>query len=260
MGRSLFGQDPAGYDAARPGHPQRVYDVVAERCGLRQGTAVLEIGPGTGQATRRLLELGADPLVAVEPDLALAEFLRSATGGQARIVAAPLEEAELEADAFDLATAASSFHWVYEPVGLAKVVTALRANGWWAMWWTLFGQPGRKDAFMKAVDHLFVDLPGSPSGGSGSGRPSFALDAFARLGALAQAGFRDLHHELITWPFSWDTAGIRGLYSTFSPIRSLDSQRREALLDEVARVAEREFGGRVERTLTTALYTARKGG
>ena len=257
-GRSLFGQDAAGYDAARPGHPKRVYDILVERCGLRQGTAVLEIGPGTGQATRRLLELGADPLVAVEPDPALAEFLAHATGRRVTIVGSPLEEADLETCAFGLATAASSFHWVDEPVGLAKIVASLRPGGWWAMWWTLFGQPGRKDAFMAAVDHLFEDLPSSPSGGSGSGRPSFALDAYERLGALAQAGFPNLHHELITWPFSWDTGGIRGLYGTFSPIRSLDERRREALLDEVARVAEHEFGGRVERMLTTSLYTARK--
>ena len=144
-GRSLFGQDPAGYDAARPGHPKRVYDILVERCGLRQGTAVLEIGPGTGQATRRLLELGADPLVAVEPDPALAEFLAHATGGRVddRGLARSRKRSS-RPDAFDLAAAASSFHWVDEPVGLAKIVASLRPGGWWAMWWTLFGEPGRR--------------------------------------------------------------------------------------------------------------------
>jgi SAM-dependent methyltransferase len=257
-GRNLFGEDAAGYDAARPGHPARVYELLVERCGLGPGTAVLEVGPGTGQATRRLLELGADPLVAVEPDPALAEFLLRATGGRPRIVASPLEDAELEPGAFDLATAASCFHWVDEPVGLAKIAGALRTDGWWAMWWTLFGEPGVKDEFMEAVDHLFADLPRSPTGARESGRPSFALDVDARLTALTQAGFRDLDHHLIPWPFEWDASGIRGLYSSFSPIRSLDAERREALLDEVARIAERDFGGRIGRRLTTSLYLARK--
>ena len=57
---------------------------------------------------------------------------------------------------------------------------------------------------------------------------------------------------------SWDTGGIRALYGSFSPILRLDDDRREALLDEIARVAERDFDGHVERTLTTSLYTARK--
>lgn len=257
-GRSLFGGDAAGYDAARPGHPEQVYEILVERCGLGPGAAVLEIGPGTGQATRKLLELGADPLVVVEPDAALAEFLAGATSGRPRIVASPLEDAELEADAFDLAAAASCFHWVDERKGLAKIAAALRMDGWWAMWWTLFGEPGIKDAFMQAVDPLFAELPHSPSGGSGSPRRSFALDVDARRAALEEAGFRDLDHQLVKWPFSWDATGIRGLYASFSPIRSLDEARREALLDEVARIAEQDFAGRVDRTLTTSLYTARK--
>jgi len=71
-GRRLFGADPIAYESARPGHAERVYELLVGRCGLRPGTNVLEIGPGTGQATRRLLDLGASPLVALEPDPALA--------------------------------------------------------------------------------------------------------------------------------------------------------------------------------------------
>jgi SAM-dependent methyltransferase len=257
-GRRLFGSDPAAYDRARPGHAERVYEVLVERCGLGPGTTVLEIGPGTGQATRRLLELGADPLVAVEPDPSLASYLSSATGGRADVRVAPLEDVDLPAETFDLAVAASSFHWIDEAVGLGRLRDALRPGGWVALWWTLFGEGDRKDAFMLAVDPLFVDLAQSPSSGWDTGRPAFALDVDARRAALAQAGFEDLSHERARWPASWDTAGIRGLYGTFSPIRRLDDDRREAFLDEVARIAERVFGGRVERTLTTSLYTARK--
>ena len=55
---------------------------------------------------------------------------------------------------------------------------------------------------------------------------------------------------------TWDTTGIRALYGTFSPIARLDESRRTEILDGVARIAERDFGGRVERTLVTSLYTA----
>ena len=256
-GRRLFGIDPAAYDSARPGHAERVYEVLAERCGLAPGTGVLEVGPGTGQVTRRLLDLGANPLVAIEPDPALAGYLQESLGGRVDLRMVPLEEAELPADVFDLAVAASSFHWVEEEPGLAKVFAALRPGGWLALWWTLFGDGGEPDAFITATSPLLADLHSSPSGGQ-EGRPPHARDSEARQASLREAGFEDLEHELIAWRAGWDSAGIRALYGTFSPIARLDNERRTEILDGVARIAELEFGGQVERTLSTALYTARR--
>lgn len=255
-GRRLFGIDPAGYDRARPGHPARVYDVLMERCGLRPRAGVLEIGPGTGQATRQLLDLGADPLVAVEPDPALARYLGESLGDRVDVRVAALEDVELSAATFDLAVAASSFHWVEESEGLSRVFAALRPGGWVALWWTLFGDD-QQDAFMTAIVPLFVGLARSPSSGR-QGRPRFALDVEARLAGLSRAGFEQLEHELIRWSAMWDTAGIRALYATFSPISRLAQVRRDEFLDAVAHVAEHEFGGRIERTLRTSLYTARR--
>jgi len=256
-GRGLFGGDPRGYDAARPGHPARVYEVLAERCGLGQGTAVLEIGPGTGQATRRLLDLGARPLVALEPDPALAAFLAETFGRRVDARTVTLEEADLPAATFDLAVAASSFHWVGEQAGLAKVFEALRPGRWWAMWWTLFGDDSRPDPFSEAIDPIMKVLASSPHEGT-AGRPRYPLDVEARTAALAKAGFERCEHELLSWEHEWDTAGIRALFATFSPIARLDEPRRREVLDNVARVASDEFGGHVNKPLLTSLYVARK--
>ena len=70
FGRVAFGDDPGSYHVTRPGYPLR------ERCHLAPGTATFEIGAGTGTATRRLLDFGAKPLLATEPDLGLAALLR----------------------------------------------------------------------------------------------------------------------------------------------------------------------------------------
>jgi SAM-dependent methyltransferase len=256
-GRRLFGLDPAGYDAARRGHPDRLYEILVERCGLRAGAAVLEVGPGTGQATRRLLQLGASPLVAVEPNDALAAYLASVTGHRVEIVDAPLEEATLPVASFDLATAASSFHWVDKAVGLARLRDALRPDGWVALWWTVFGDATRDDPFREAIDPLMSQLQRSPSE-AGAGRPPFASDGGARVSALEAAGFEDVLPQRLEWEHSWDTEGIRGLIATFSPVLSLEHEQREALLDGVARIADADFGGRVTKPVVTALYTARK--
>ena len=255
-GRRVFGEDPAGYDAARPGHAEEVYAILSDRCGLGPGSKVVEIGPGTGQATRRLLALGAGPLVALEPDPALAAFLRDALGGRIEIRESTLEATDLEDD-FDLAAAASSFHWVDEDVGLARIRDALRAGGWVALWWTAFGDARRPDPFRHAVDPLMRDLARSPSQAKDDG-PPFAHDGEARVAALERAGLDSIEPRRIEWTHTWDTAGIRGLFATFSPVRVLAPDRREALLDEIGRIADEEFGGRVTKPVVTALYTARK--
>ena len=258
-GRRLFGSDPAAYDLARPGHAERVYDVLVERCGLEQGTHVLEVGPGTGQATRRLLDLGANPLVAIEPDPALADHLEGRLDGRVDVRRVALEDADLPANEFDLAVAASSFHWVEEELGLAKIFTAVRPGRWFAMWWTLFGDGDNPDAFIAATSPLLEGLAASPTRGI-EGRPPHALDTEARLGALEVAGFELGTHELATWNARWDAKGIRALYGTVSPIARLDDAQRTKILDGVAQIAEADFGGRVDRTLRTSLYTARRPG
>jgi SAM-dependent methyltransferase len=256
-GRRLFGTDPAAYNRGRPGHAERVYEVLVERCGLGPGSAVLEIGPGTGQATKRLLALGAERLVAVEPDPVLATYLCGTQGNRVELVATTLESARLPEAVFDLAAAASSFHWVEEPVGLTQIFATLRPEGWIALWWTLFGEGDQPDTFIDATTPLLEGLETSPTRGE-EGRPAHALDGERRVAALESAGFVDVEHELVRWEASWDSAGIRALYGTFSPILRLEPPRRNEILDEVERIARDEFGGRVSRRLTTSLYTAQR--
>ena len=52
---------------------------------------------------------------------------------------------------------------------------------------------------------------------------------------------------------------IRALYATYSPVSRLEPGPRDALLDAVTEIAARDFGGRVELHLVTAMYTARLG-
>ena len=211
-GRQLFGADPAAYDLGRPGHSPLVYEVLVERCGLGPGASVIEVGPGTGQATRRLLELGADPILVVEPNPSLAEYLEELYGDRLELARASLEEANLEPRRFDLAAAASSFHWVDEPVGLARLFTVLRPGGWCAIWSTLFGDGYPPDPFIVATSPLLDGLDTSPTKGE-DGRPRHALDRERRVAALVDAGFVDVEHELARWEAQWDPEGIRALYA-----------------------------------------------
>ena len=162
-GRCAFGGDPDGYNRARPGYPQRIYDILGSRCELQPGTRTFEIGPGTGQASRDLTRLGASPLVLIEPDQRLADFLRrefrpTPADSVIEVRNATFEDVDLPAASFDLGVAATSFHWLPVLPALQKVARLLRPGGWWAMWWTVFGDPLRPDAFHLATQGVLGKL------------------------------------------------------------------------------------------------------
>jgi SAM-dependent methyltransferase len=255
FGRTAFGGDAAGYDAIRPPYPDWVYRVLCERCGLATGTATLEIGAGTGTAARRLLELGANPLVAVEPDARLAAYLRKACPNPAlRVLVEPFETAALDDATFDLGVSATSFHWLEENTAMGKVARVLRHGGWWAMVWNVFGDDSRPDPFHDATRNLLAG-PASPSAGQ-AGVP-FALDAPARLAALEQAeAFEAIEHQSSRWSLILDPDQTVALYATYSNVTARAD--RAQLLAELRRIAIGQFGGRVVRNMTTVLYTARR--
>ena len=255
FGRQAFGSDPAGYDAARPAYPDWVFEVLRERCGLDPKVTVFEIGPGTGTATRRLLELGANPLVAVEPDDRLAIFLREAIADAAlTVVNSTFEEAVLPEASFDLGLSATSFHWLDEDLALAKVAKLLRPGGWWAMVWNVFGDQHRLDPFHEATK-ILLDGPVSPSAGAGD--VPFALDADARLAALERThAFDSIEYQTSPWSLVLDPDQTIALYATYSNINVRPD--REAVLAELGRVARDQFHGHVIRNMVTSLYVARR--
>jgi SAM-dependent methyltransferase len=255
FGRQAFGRDPAGYDAARPAYPDWVFDFLRERCGLVPNAATFEIGAGTGTATRRLLELGANPLLAVEPDDRLAAFLRKTIPDKAlKVVVAPFEEAVLQEVSFDLGLSATAFHWLNEDFALTKVAKLLRPGGWWVMLWNVFGDSCRPDPFHEATKSL-VNKPLSPS--AGNGEMPFALDAEARLAALERTDvFDNVEHRTSAWSLVLDPDQTVALYASYSNINIRPD--REDVLSELRRIARDEFQGSVTRNMVTSLYVARR--
>jgi SAM-dependent methyltransferase len=254
-GRVAFGDDPAGYHAARPAYPAWVFETLHDRCGLKDGAAIFEIGPGTGIATRRLLDLGASPLVTIEPDQRLAAYLRGKNPDQALVVeVSTFEDAALPERAFDLGVSATAFHWLDEKTALAKIASLLRPGGWWAMLTNVFGDDNRPDPFHDATKQL-LSGPSSPSAGAGS--VPFALDRKAREAAIVGAGaFEGFENWSSAWSLSLDADQTVALYSTFSNIsRRCD---RSAVLAELRRIAAEQFGDHVVRNMITSLSIAKR--
>ena len=259
--RRVFGRDPATYDRVRPRYPDRVFAILEERCGLGPGTSVFEIGPGTGIATRELLRRGAGPMTLVEPDARMARYLGASLGRarrRATIVVVPFEKAPLPEATFDLGVAATSFHWLPERAALRKVARALRPGGWWAAWSNSTGAPPLATPFQRAIQPLYRRL--SPRGRLPT-RTAALVERRARLRALRSVDrFEEIAFEEIAWSRSLGTADLRTLWGTFSEIATLPVRSRNRFLDDLARIADEQFGGRVELPMRTRMYTARRVG
>jgi SAM-dependent methyltransferase len=201
MGRLAFGDDPEAYHSARPDYPEWVFEVLCRRCGLAEGKSVFEIGAGTGKATAPLLALGANPLVAIEPDDRLANFLEQhSTSPGLRVVKQPFEDANLGVATLDLGTSATAFHWLDEAAALPKIARALRPGGWWAPFWNIAGDRDREDPFHEATRALLSAGPASPSSNDPKSRLEFGADVTARLAALrATEAFDLIDYELRYW-------------------------------------------------------------
>jgi SAM-dependent methyltransferase len=253
-GRHLYGGDPSGYADGRPGYPARVYDLLAES-GLQPGCRVVEIGPGTGLATRRLLAAGAH-VTAVEANPKMAAYLQRTCGQQGLdIVGRSFEDAGLAADSYDLAVAATSYHWVAQPTGWQALIRALRPGGWAVIWWMLFDDPTSPDAFDLASQSV---LGGSPTIPAGAGPVPFQMDVAARTAEMAGAGLADVSAELIKSRQVLTASQVRHLYATLAIVLRRPRPEQARLLDRLEQLVYQRFGGSVERWFLTTVYRARK--
>ena len=256
-GRHLFGRDAHVYEAGRPQYPDAVYEVLERRCGLTSGCRVLEVGPGTGLVTRRLLEAGAS-VVAIEPDPALAAYLHAALRHDAvEVFESPLESAAVEDGAFDLALAATSFHWVDQKVGLGKLRRAIGPGGSVALWWTLYRDPRATDEFSRAVEGILG--PNTRGAFDEPGRPPFQLDVEHRLRDMRRWGhFEHLEATIIETTLALRAVQARALYGSMATVLRRDPDEQTAILDSIEGLVESVFSGSVERRFVTALYTGRR--
>jgi SAM-dependent methyltransferase len=261
--RELFGTDVAAYDAGRPGYPDRVYEMLQERDCLGPKSRVAEIGPGTGQATARLLDAGCS-VVAVEISDEMAGRLRAKLDHRSLDVkVGAFEEVALEPDSFDLVAAAISFHWVPTQAGLQRGADLLRSGGWMALWWNSYGDPARPDPFNEAlvpilreVAPALLDVPGA---GSGTAVTAYALDVDAKVAEIDASGrFGPVEHEVIPWTGRHGVKEVRAMFASFSPWLALPPDQRTLALDALQALAAGEFNGIVERPYLTSMFLARK--
>jgi SAM-dependent methyltransferase len=134
------------YDAGRPGYPAVLLDLLPPLAGRR----VVELGAGTGLATRRLVAARAE-VVATDLGPRMLGRLR-ANLPAVPVAVARAERLPLAPAVADAVCAAQAWHWVDVPAAAAEAARVLRPGGWLAVWWNEVDPAAGTPAFARAWD------------------------------------------------------------------------------------------------------------
>lgn len=268
------------YDAARPGYPDEAIADLVERCGLGPQSRILEIGCGTGQATRALAATGAG-VDCVEPGGNLAALARRNLAGfpEVTVTVSSFEEAPERPGAYDAVVSATAFHWVDPAIGYPKAARMLRRGGSLALLTNSHAGGGThtEPAFAAPMRELHDRrAAGIADWVFGSVEEKVAavhaaLEGGADVGALWAATDRRIFEpppvghlfeppvvSVYPWLARYDTAGFVRMLASQSHYLGLEPERRRPLLEEVAALVEGELGGVVTKEYLTVLATARR--
>ncbi len=253
-----FDNVPEIYDRVRPTYPPELFDELFAYLpdGALRG---VEIGPGTGKATRPLLEHGI-AVTAVEPGKALAEFLRDKLGGEfprLEVLTSKFEDAELESGAFDLVFAATSFHWIDPETRFQRCHDLLRDGGALAVVHTNQIASAADKGFFARVQPVYDRHQEND--------PRYAppsedeLIPEAHEGLVESGLFEDIQLHKYRWDQTYTSAEYADLMRSYSGTQAMEPPQQEAMIDDVCAVIDAEFGGSITRPLVMTLSLGRRG-
>jgi SAM-dependent methyltransferase len=205
-----------------------------------------------------MLDRGAK-VVAVEPGAELARIVRERTARRpCAVVDGTFESATLTDESFDLVVAASSFHWVDVDVGIRRAAEHLRPGGHLALWWALWGDPDRDDAFHERLQPILrAKAPHLVA--PHAGVDAYLADLAARAARIEPTGWFDpVVEQTLRWEGVHTPAELRAMFATFAAWIALPEPLRTELLDDVERLAREQFDGRVVRPYRLVMYRARR--
>ncbi len=211
----MFGEVAEEYERTRPGYPDELFDMVMRFGRLEAGDRALEIGAGTGKATRGFVGRGLD-VTALEPSPGMAEQLRRM---HANVVETTFEDWSPATLPFQLVFAAQSWHWVGGEDRAERAAGAIDRGGTIALFWNLqqpfTGSLGEEIAAVYAeiapdVEQLTTQWPLDLTIGE--------LDASERFDAVSK--------QSIEWFEHYSATEYAALMGTHSNHRLLDDAAR----------------------------------
>ncbi|TDD16371.1 class I SAM-dependent methyltransferase [Kribbella turkmenica] len=242
--RQTFGEDAELYDRVRPTYPPALYDDIAELLGNPDRVRVLEIGPGTGQATRPMVERGwSVTALELSPDLA---GMARRNLPEVEVIEADFDTWELPAATYDLVLSATAFHWLDPATRVERCAQLLRPGGMLAVVSTEHVLGGSVRLFEQLMDcyRRFMDDADTTGLQPADAIPQDSAEIDA-TGLFRPVEFRRYERDL-----TYSTAQYLDVLSSYSGHRALTTQRRDGLYGCISTLIDAEGGSITKRYLT----------
>ncbi|MFI9553088.1 class I SAM-dependent methyltransferase [Nonomuraea endophytica] len=257
----VFNEVPELYDRVRPGYPDELFADLVSVTGVDEQSSVLEVGCGSGQATRSLAALGCS-VTAVEQGTEMAALASRRLVGfrNVEVERSTFEEWDDRGRRFDVLVAASSWHWVDPSIGWRRAHDVLNPGGWMALLGNIVvRRPGEPEVYAETADLHERFCPGNP----GWGHPPLEDDVRTTdegWGLVDDPG--DLFGPtIVRWypTVQWfDGDGFADLLRSTSLYRRLDRDVREPLLDAIAERIRTRMGDRASRRYLSGLRVGQR--
>jgi SAM-dependent methyltransferase len=251
-GRALsFGVMAEGYERFRPGYPVELFDLVMAYAGQPVRTA-LEIGAGTGKATRLFAQRGVT-VTATEPDGAMLTELRKHVPASVKTVQAAFEDLHL-AESYGLVYAAAALHWTKPEGRWSRVAALLEPGGIFAS----FGGPAdlADPAVAQAVHAARAPFLESDDVPSPDGTPPDADMQWPGTELQRSEWFTDVQQLVIARRLTLTPREYVGHLSTISAYLELPASARQQVFSKIRKVLPET----VEMTADITAHLARRRG
>lgn len=249
-----FNEVADAFDRWRPAYVPELYQDLFAYRPIGPSSRALEIGIGTGQATRPVLETGC-ALTAAEPGDRLAGRAREKFRAFPKftVVNETFQDFEAPQGQFDLIYAAASFHWIPEETGYPKAFGLLKSGGAFARFACHSDYRKGQEALFAAIQQVYaVYMPGSAP------PPVYGEADAARRAALAEKyGFVDSTFRLYHRTRTYTGREYAALIGTYSDHIALGEVRCQELCGGVEEAIDR-CGGIITLYDTIDLQLARK--
>ncbi len=154
--RKTFDTIPEQFDKWRPRYCDELFADVIDYAKIDASKFVLEIGPGTGQATEPFLKTGCNYL-AIELGEHFVEFTKNKFGSYSNfnIINDDFETHDFGTQKFDLVFSAATIQWIPEKIGFPKVYDLLKSGGTFAMFMTRTDEKTPNGALYDAIQKVY---------------------------------------------------------------------------------------------------------
>lgn len=155
--RKIFDTIPEQFDKYRPRYSPELFEALIRYAQIGQGKKVLELGPGTGQATEPILQTGCD-YHAIELGEHLYETMRRKYGRlpNFHIVNDDFITCDFGGQTFDMIYSAATIQWIPEDVAFSKTFALLRPGGTLAMMLTRSDYKTPDEALYERIQQVYA--------------------------------------------------------------------------------------------------------